>query len=323
MRIRRRNNKISVRIAVITLVTAVLCITGLVRLLRNTQRVQESYTRIVEEDYANVSCMHDISRKMQEHQILLISHLLEDDENMRFVYEQRALVLKNEMMNSLAVFGANLKGTKYESFYHDIYSGLIGHFSNIDIIFTFRNKGDVATAAHFMNTSFQDDLKRVNEDMDLLNLILEGDMEKAKDQIDRRSTVTRRESTGILVLVVLSAVICIFLCTKISDEAAGTDLLTGTANFAYLIKFGQKLKKKGKLSQYSGIAVSIRNFKFINQEYGSNAGDKVLQQYAEKLSAMLGKGELLARNGGDNFIMLVRHTATAADGLIIPAIRKR
>lgn len=308
MRIRRRNNKISVRIAVITLITALLCILGLVRFMLNTLKIQEAYTQITEEDYANVSYMQGISRNMQQHQILVMSHLIEEDERTRSIYEEHAEGLKEDMMNSIISFGANLKGTKYESFYHDIYSGLVVYFNNIDIVFGFRNRGDVATAYHFMSSSLQDNVTRVNDNMDLLNLILEGDMEKAKVQIDKSSTASRRESTVILIVVIVSAVVSIFLCTKISDEATGTDLLTGTANFASLIKSGQKLQKSGKLSQYSGIAVSIRNFKFINQEYGSNAGDRVLQQYAEKLSSMLGPGELLARNGGDNFIMLIKQS---------------
>ena len=308
LRIRRRNNKISFRIAVITLLTAVLCIFGLIRFMYNTLKIQESYTRIIEEDYANVSHMQGISRNMQQHQILVMSYMVEDDVDMRSGYEQRALDLKEDVMKSIIPFGTSLKGTKYESFYHDIYSGLIVYFNNIDIVFKFRNRGDVATAYHFMSSSLQENLTRVNDNMDLLNLILEGDMEKAKIQIDRRSMSSRRESALILILVVVSAISSIFLCTRISDQATGTDLLTGTANFAHLIDFGQKLQKNGKLAQYSGIAISIRNFKFINQEYGSNAGDRVLQQYAEKLSALLGQGELLARNGGDNFIMLIKQS---------------
>jgi len=66
-----------------------------------------------------------------------------------------------------------------------------------------------------------------------------------------------------------------------------------------------KGRKKNRLINYAGLAISIKDFKFINQEYGSAIGDIVLKNYATTLSEQLLRGEVIARNGGDNFIALV------------------
>ena len=85
------------------------------------------------------------------------------------------------------------------------------------------------------------------------------------------------------------------------------DALTGVLNFDALIKVATRYKRKNKLSRYNGLAVSIRDFKYINQEYGSTVGDIVLVEYSKKLSEYLYKGEIIARNGADNFIVLIEH----------------
>ena len=77
-----------------------------------------------------------------------------------------------------------------------------------------------------------------------------------------------------------------------------------------------------RLSLAGGLAVSIANadldvsgtavifldldgFKFVNETLGHEAGDALLQQVAQRLSACIRQGDLLARMGGDEFMVVV------------------
>ncbi len=303
---RFRQNRLSFRIALITFISALVGILGVFRLSWNMHQIAEKYNHIMERDYRNVAYMDEISRKLHEHQVLLYHHLTEPDEGERAKLESRAVVLQTELTDMLIEFGANMNGTSYESYFHNIYSGLIGYFDNVDLIFAFNDRGDMKTATYYMQISLSGDIQTVNQNLDELDDAIAADMKASREYNDARILNARIESSVIILFVFLFAIASIVLCTKISTSMVSRDLLTGMHNFGSLIKNGGKLERSGKLKGYTALAVSLKNFKYINHEYGSLAGDEVLIQYAAQLSDAAGNGALVARNGGDNFLILLK-----------------
>jgi diguanylate cyclase (GGDEF)-like protein/PAS domain S-box-containing protein len=53
------------------------------------------------------------------------------------------------------------------------------------------------------------------------------------------------------------------------------------------------------------IYIDLDGFKFVNDTLGHETGDMLLQQVAERLSACVRRGDLLARMGGDEFMLVV------------------
>lgn len=90
------------------------------------------------------------------------------------------------------------------------------------------------------------------------------------------------------------------------NRIAVTDNLTGVNNMAGFAKSARILADTHQLRFYSGVFINIKNFKLINSRYSNRIGDEVLIRYAQKLKGFLAEDELIARPGGDNFIILVK-----------------
>lgn len=86
---------------------------------------------------------------------------------------------------------------------------------------------------------------------------------------------------------------------------AVTDHLTGLPNTAGLSRFCDTLQAQGIFTNYTGLFINLKNFKYINQRVGSEAGNAVLRKYAEAVRPLLHSKDLYARLGGDNFFALI------------------
>lgn len=94
------------------------------------------------------------------------------------------------------------------------------------------------------------------------------------------------------------------------------DLLTGLPNRLLL---GQELERALIQSQLEDQHMAVcfldlDGFKAINDHYGHHVGDRLLMHIADKLRAVLRKGDVLARPGGDEFVVLLSNLDQPNDG---------
>ena len=93
---------------------------------------------------------------------------------------------------------------------------------------------------------------------------------------------------------------------------ATVDPLTGLYNR----RFGeQRLAAEAARSQRYGhplavVAIDLNGFKQINDHYGHPAGDLVLKEFAERLSATIRVTDIAVRMGGDEFLLLLPECPT-------------
>lgn len=91
-----------------------------------------------------------------------------------------------------------------------------------------------------------------------------------------------------------------------SSESANIDALTGLFNRKKLDSDLQKLiSKSDKNSKFSIILFDIDNFKKINDTYGHDIGDKVIQAIASTAKNTLGEDSLVYRWGGEEFLVII------------------
>lgn len=98
-------------------------------------------------------------------------------------------------------------------------------------------------------------------------------------------------------------------------ELSRTDSLTGLGNPRALRERGEHdldmARRAG--SALSLVFIDVDNFKEVNDREGHAAGDRVLQQVAEALRAILRRSDFAARLGGDEFaVLLVGSDAASA-----------
>jgi diguanylate cyclase (GGDEF)-like protein/PAS domain S-box-containing protein len=86
------------------------------------------------------------------------------------------------------------------------------------------------------------------------------------------------------------------------------DQLTDLFNRYYFESCEKELKDIPLLSV---IMTDVNGLKLINDTYGHEAGDKLLQKYADLLRKSFKQSDLIFRWGGDEFIIILKNTAAA------------
>ena len=98
------------------------------------------------------------------------------------------------------------------------------------------------------------------------------------------------------------------------ERLAAHDGLTGVYNRQQFMKLAEK--EINRHDRYGGnlsmIMLDLDHFKKINDTYGHGAGDATLKLLAETFSKMIRQSDILARIGGEEFILLLPETSIEA-----------
>ena len=119
---------------------------------------------------------------------------------------------------------------------------------------------------------------------------------------------------------------------ELHRRMAQTDHLTGLANRSELMHQMAAaceqlpLQNGGRGRSFAVLFIDLDGFKSINDSHGHAAGDEVLQRVADCLRQVVGSDEMVARIGGDEFIVLLRDadalTSRAVANEIIASISR-
>ncbi len=89
--------------------------------------------------------------------------------------------------------------------------------------------------------------------------------------------------------------------------ATETDPLTGLTNRRFLRKNRRNEALDSRAPAAGLLAIiDIDRFKRVNDEHGHRAGDDVLREFADNLQSLVGPRDLVARWGGDEFLVICR-----------------
>lgn len=104
-----------------------------------------------------------------------------------------------------------------------------------------------------------------------------------------------------------------------------TDPLTGLLNRRALMK---ELARLTSLAHRTGSwllagAIDLDGFKQVNDSHGHDAGDTFLRAVANRLRAALRSGDVLARMGGDEFVVIGLGPRLSEDGAVAAQLMRR
>jgi diguanylate cyclase (GGDEF)-like protein len=122
--------------------------------------------------------------------------------------------------------------------------------------------------------------------------------------VDRRTAALRRASARL-------------------RELAIRDELTGLYNRRFFLeRFEWECKRAKRYRRpFACLMVDLNGFKQVNDRLGHQAGDFVLKQVAQELSALLRQSDVLARFGGDEFVIALPETTPAQAEAVAEKLR--
>lgn len=111
----------------------------------------------------------------------------------------------------------------------------------------------------------------------------------------------------ILTIGLFACIVRIIFSWKRSDKKIYTDALTGCHSRAACLSLIESLEDQRNM-RISIIYMDLNKFKFVNDTYGHDKGDKLLRIFGETLSEVFGSAGFVGRMGGDEFIAILADT---------------
>jgi len=97
-----------------------------------------------------------------------------------------------------------------------------------------------------------------------------------------------------------------FLLEQQLNREARTDALTGQYNRRALEEFADAELKRG--ARLSIILCDVDHFKRVNDQFGHDAGDRVIRAVAEQLRSVIRETDAIGRWGGEEFLVVLPDT---------------
>ena len=103
------------------------------------------------------------------------------------------------------------------------------------------------------------------------------------------------------------------------ERLAFNDLLTGLPNRTRLqAVLGEAFNDwNDTQTPFTLAALDLDGFKPVNDTYGHDAGDEVLRAVASRFNSVKREGDVIARQGGDEFVLVIRNNGDLVKGIEI------
>lgn len=114
-------------------------------------------------------------------------------------------------------------------------------------------------------------------------------------------------------LVLYCAIALLYRAYVVVRTSAFEDELTGLANRRYFMnRLEQMVNSNPNTKLFALISIDLNDFKLVNDTYGHVAGDLLLNLVAQQLRQSVRESDIIARMGGDEFLILLHRVSDSA-----------
>ncbi len=118
--------------------------------------------------------------------------------------------------------------------------------------------------------------------------------------------------SAMLLIIISFAVVFIVNSRRYQEKlqvmAFYDDLTGGKTLNKFMVDAAAILENADQAMGYTLIKFDIDNFKYVNELYGYDVGDKLLKTLYDEINSCLSENEIVARGSGDNFVILVSNS---------------
>lgn len=151
--------------------------------------------------------------------------------------------------------------------------------------------------------------------------VLAGSGATAKDYLASQFALLSQSMGAVLIVAVGLMLLCVLVLEIVADEKvnAEIDALSGLLNRrGFDNRVDALVAGQGP---HSIVLCDLDRFKSVNDTYGHQGGDAAIRAFGEMLKAAAPKDALVARIGGEEFVLLLPHTGRQAALLFAQALR--
>lgn len=169
----------------------------------------------------------------------------------------------------------------------------------------------------------KEEIYRVRDGADEARLLVlsEEFFTKANDTVFSIEEYSGERSASLATQLIVTAVICLIISitviifyvkryfemrrtAELLTDQAGRDKLTGALNLERFCTDAEKIMNEHPQLEFAVLYIDFDNFKYINDVFGYDMGDRILKEYTKMMRDSLGENELFARSVADCFVAL-------------------
>lgn len=210
--------RIPFQMFILNLIASIVCVTGVLVVRYTMNEISAGYKHSIEENVRDRLNMSDLCRMMGRHHIILSWHTLTDSSEEKQLYEEKATLLQQDIMDKLDEMIENISLNEEEQLFHTVYSNTVSYFSNADNVFKMSREGNNDTAKYYITSYLADSIDEITDDIDLMDEYIAKQMNATSDKIEHSIYIAKISEKICIFSMCLVMAICIILCTSITSR---------------------------------------------------------------------------------------------------------
>ncbi len=210
--------RIPFQMFILNLIASIVCVAGVLVMRYTMNEISDGYKQSIEEDIRDRLNMSDLCRMMGRHHIIVSWHTLTDSPEEKQLYEEKAALLQQDIMDKLDEIIEHISINEEEQLFHTIYSNTIGYFSDADNVFKMSREGNSDTAKYYITSYLADSIDEITDDIDIMDDYIAKQMNATSKKIEYSIYIAELSEKICIVGMCLVMAICIILCVSITSR---------------------------------------------------------------------------------------------------------